>query len=217
MTYFALILKNLKYIEMLEIGKYAMVTLTYDLRVDDENGEVVEQATETQPLEFLYGAGAMLPKFESQLAGLREGEPFTIKLSKNDAYGEVNEEAVVDLPKHVFLVSGKFDDELIKIGNTVPMMSSNGQRLNGLVLEVNEEVVTMDFNHPLAGEDLFFAGKVMAVREASDEEVAQILSGSGGGCGCGSGGGCGSGCGDDGCSDESCETEHSHGGCGCGC
>jgi len=202
---------------MLEIGKYAMVTLTYDLRVDDENGEVVEQATETQPLQFLYGAGAMLPKFESQLAGLREGEPFTIKLSANDAYGEVNEEAVVELPKHVFLVSGKFDDELIKIGNTVPMMSSNGQRLNGLVLEVNEEVVTMDFNHPLAGEDLFFAGKVMAVREASDEEVAQILSGSGGGCGCGSGGGCGSGCGDDGCGDDSCGTESSHGGCGCGC
>lgn len=204
---------------MLEIGKYAMVTLTYDLRVDDENGEVVEQATEAQPLQFLFGAGAMLPKFESQLAGLREGEPFTIKLSKNDAYGEVNEEAVVELPKHVFLVGGKFDDELIQIGNTVPMMSSNGQRLNGLVLEVNDEVVTMDFNHPLAGEDLFFAGKVMAVREASDEEVAQILSGSGGGCGCGSGGGggCGSGCGDEGCGDSSCETEHSHGGCGCGC
>ncbi|MDO8951868.1 MAG: FKBP-type peptidyl-prolyl cis-trans isomerase [Draconibacterium sp.] len=201
---------------MLEIGKYAMVTLTYDLRVDDENGEVVEQATETKPLEFLYGAGAMLPKFESQLAGLREGEPFTIKLSANDAYGDVNEEAVVELPKHVFLVGGKFDDELIQIGNTVPMMSSNGQRLNGLVLEVNEDVVTMDFNHPLAGEDLFFAGKVMAVREASDEEVAQILSGSGGGCGCGSGGGCGSGCGDNDCSDDSCGSEHSHGGCGCG-
>lgn len=201
---------------MLEIGKYAMVTLTYDLRVDDENGEMVEQATEAQPLQFLYGAGAMLPKFESQLAGLREGEPFTIKLSKKDAYGEVNEDAIVELPKHVFLVGGKFDDELIKTGNTVPMMSSNGQRLNGLVLEVNDEVVTMDFNHPLAGEDLYFAGKVMAVREASDDEVAQILSGSSGGCGCGSGG-CGSGCGDDGCGDDSCSSDHSHGGCGCGC
>ncbi len=198
---------------MLEIGKYAMVKLTYNLHVDDENGEMVEQATETQPLEFLYGAGAMLPKFESQLAGLHEGEPFTIKLSKTDAYGELNEEAVVELPKHVFLVDGKFDDELIQVGNTVPMMSSNGQRLNGLVLEFNDEVVKMDFNHPLAGEDLFFAGKVVAVREASDEEVAQILSGSGGGCGCGSGGSCGSGgCGDE----ESCSTEHSHGGCGCG-
>lgn len=195
---------------MLEIGKYSMVTLTYDLRVEDENGEVVEQATETQPLQFLYGAGVMLPKFETQLAGLREGEPFTIKLSKNDAYGDVNQEAVVELPKHVFLVNGNFDEELIKVGNTVPMMSSNGQRLNGLVLEINEEIVKMDFNHPLAGEDLFFAGKVLEVREASDEEVAQILSG-GGSCGCGSGG-CGSGC-----EDESCSTESTGGGCGCGC
>lgn len=194
---------------MLEIGKYSMVTLTYDLRIDDENGEMIEQATEERPLQFLYGAGVMLPKFESQLAGLREGEPFTIKLSKNDAYGEVNHDAVVELPRHVFLVNGRFDEDLISVGNTVPMMSSNGQRLNGLVLEVTDEHVKMDFNHPLAGEDLYFAGKVLEVREATDEEIAQILSG-GGSCGCGSGG-CGSGC-----SDDSCDTG-SHGGCGCGC
>ena len=202
---------------MLEIGKYAMVTLTYDLRVDDENGEVVEQATETQPLEFLYGAGAMLPKFESQLAGLREGEPFTIKLSKNDAYGEVNEDAVVELPKHVFLVGGKFDDELIKIGNTVPMMSTSGQRLNGLVLEISDDIVKMDFNHPLAGENLFFKGQIVEVREATEEEIAATLGG--GGCGCGSGGSCGSGdcgCEEEVCTDGSCSTE-GKGGCGCGC
>lgn len=105
------------------------------------------------------------------------------------------------------MVDGKFDDELIAVGNTVPMMSSNGQRLNGLVLEINQENIKMDFNHPLAGEDLFFAGKVLEVREASDEELAQILSG--GGCGCDSGG-----CGDDGCGDD--HHNHSHGGCGCG-
>lgn len=195
---------------MLEIGKYKMVTLTYDLRVDDEQGEMVEQATETQPLEFLYGAGVMLPKFETHLAGLRQGEPFTIKLNKTDAYGEINHEAIVELPKHVFLVDGNFDAELIKVGNTVPMMSSNGQRLNGLVLEVNDEIVKMDFNHPLAGEDLYFAGKVLNVREASEEEVAQILSG--GGCGCGS-----SGCDTGSCDDGSCEPKENSGGCGCGC
>ena len=99
---------------MLEIGKYSMVTLTYDLRVEDEKGEVVEQATTEQPLEFLYGAGAMLPKFESHLSGLKEGQPFTIKLAKEDAYGDINNEAIVELPKHVFLVDDKFDDELIK-------------------------------------------------------------------------------------------------------
>lgn len=200
---------------MLEISKHAMVTLTYDLRIDDEQGEVIEQTTDDKPLQFLYGAGTMLPKFESHLAGLKQGEPFEIRLSKNDAYGELNEDAVVDLPKNVFLVDGKFDDELIAVGNTVPMMSSNGQRLNGLVLEINHENIKMDFNHPLAGEDLYFAGKVLEVREASDEELAQILSG--GGCGCGSGSG---GCGDGGCGDEHehehHEHSHGHGGCGCG-
>lgn len=189
-----------------------MVTLTYDLRVDNESGEMVEQATTERPLEFLYGAGMMLPKFESELAGLKEEELFNISLAKNDAYGEVNNDAIVELPKSVFLVDGNFDSELIKVGNTVPMMSSNGQRMNGLVLEVNDEIVKMDFNHPLAGEDLYFSGKVITVREASDEEVAQILSGGAGGCGCGSGG-----CSPSDCSDDSCNTENGGGGCGCGC
>jgi len=191
---------------MTEIGKYKMVTLTYDLRIDDENGEMIEQATMENPLQFLYGAGVMLPKFEVNLAGLRQDDPFSIKLPKTDAYGEVNNDAIVDLPKSVFLVNGDFDSELIKIGNTVPMMSSNGQRMNGIVLDITEDTVKMDFNHPLAGEDLFFSGKVVEVREASNEEVAQIMSG-GGGCGCGSH--------DDSCSSGSCGTESQ--GCGCGC
>lgn len=193
---------------MLEIGKYKMVTLTYDLRIDDEKGEMIEQATVDKPLQFLYGAGVMLPKFETHLAGLKQEDPFQIKLPKADAYGEVNNDAIVELPKSVFLVNGEFDSEMISVGNMVPMMSSNGQRMNGLVLEVTDEIVKMDFNHPLAGEDLFFSGKVIEVREASDEEVAQILSGGGGGCGCGSG--------EDSCSSGSCGTE-SGGSCGCGC
>jgi FKBP-type peptidyl-prolyl cis-trans isomerase SlyD len=190
-----------------EISKNSMVTLSYDLHIEDEKGDVIEKATEEKPLQFLFGAGLMLPKFESYLAGLKEGEPFTIRLAKHDAYGEVNEDAIVELPKDVFLVDGDFDEELISVGNTVPMMSSNGQRLNGHVLEVTDETVKMDFNHPLAGEDLYFSGKVLGVREASDEEIAAMLSG--GGCGCSSGG----------CEEEACGDghDHNHGGCGCGC
>ncbi len=191
---------------MLEISKNSMVTLSYDLHIEDEKGELIEKATEESPLQFLYGAGLMLPKFESHLAGLKEGEPFTIQLSKNDAYGEVNEDAIVELPKHVFLVDGSFDEELIAVGKVVPMMSSNGQRMNGQVLDIDDETIKMDFNHPLAGEDLFFKGTVLGVREPSEEELAEILSG--GGCGCGSGG-----CGDDGCGSH--EHDHNHS-CGCG-
>lgn len=197
------------------ISKNKMVSLTYDLRIGGAEGELIEQATAERPLTFLYGAGMMLPKFEALLEGMEQGKTFEIELACADAYGELDENAVVDLPKSIFIVDGKFDDELISVGNTVPMMSSSGQRMNGVVLEVTEEIVKMDFNHPLAGEDLHFRGDILEVREASDEEIAATLSGGcGSGCGCGSGdSGCGSGCG---CDDESCSTESAHGGCGCG-
>ncbi|WP_163711993.1 FKBP-type peptidyl-prolyl cis-trans isomerase [Mangrovibacterium lignilyticum] len=198
------------------ISKNKMVSLTYDLRIGGAEGEMIEQATAERPLNFIYGAGTMLPKFEALLEGLEQGKSFEINLNSADAYGEVDENAIVDLPKSIFIMEGKFDDEMIKVGNTVPMMSTSGQRMNGLVLEVTEETVKMDFNHPLAGEDLHFKGDILEVREATDEEIAASVQG-----GCGSGCGCGDGessCGDGGCGceDESCSTESTQGGCGCG-
>jgi FKBP-type peptidyl-prolyl cis-trans isomerase SlyD len=192
---------------MMEITKNRMVTLTYDLRLDDQNGDMIEQATADRPLRFIYGAGQMLPKFESQLAGMKSGQPFEINLTKYDAYGEINDDAIVELPLNVFSVDGNFDEEMVKIGNTVPMMTGDGQRLNGIVLEVSDQVVKMDFNHPLAGEDLHFQGEVLEVREATDEEIAALFSH---GCGCGSGG-----CGDGDCGDGEC-GDHEGQGCGTG-
>lgn len=195
----------------MKIGINKMVSLTYDLHYDDAEGELIEQATSEKPLSFVFGAGLMLPKFESQLEGLATGSPFEIGLQDVDAYGELDENAIVDLPKHIFFIDGEFDEEMISIGNTVPMMSTSGQRLNGIVLEITDDTVKMDFNHPLAGENLFFKGQILEVREATDEEIAALTSG--GSCGCGSGS---CGCEEETCSDGSCSTE-GHGGCGCGC
>jgi FKBP-type peptidyl-prolyl cis-trans isomerase SlyD len=190
---------------MTEIGKNAMVTLTYELMINDQDGELIEKTTIERPMQFLYGAGMMLPRFETNLAGLKEGDHFEMKLNYADAYGEVNEEAIVDLPKKIFMTDGHFDADFIKVGNTIPMMSGNGQRLNGIVLEVEDEMVRMDFNHPLAGEDLYFKGAVLGVRQATEEEIVSIFSGS---CGCGSGGcssgNCGPGDGDS--SESGCES-----------
>ena len=197
----------------MKIGKNKMVSLTYDLHYDDSEGEMIEQATSEKPLSFVFGSGLMLPKFESYLEGLEAGKPFEISLQDVDAYGELDENAIVDLPKHIFFIDGEFDGEMIAEGNAVPMMSTSGQKMNGLVLEITDDTVKMDFNHPLAGESLFFKGDILEVREATDEEIAATLGG--GGCGCGSGG-CGSGgCGEEECSDGSCGSE-SKGGCGCG-
>ena len=195
----------------MKIGKNKMVSLTYDLHYDDAEGELIEQATSEKPLSFVFGAGLMLPKFESSLESLEAGSPFEISLADVDAYGELDENAIVDLPKHIFFIDGEFDDEIVSVGNTVPMMSTSGQRLNGLVLEITDDTVKMDFNHPLAGENLFFKGQILEVREATDDELAALVSG---GCGCGSGSG-GCGCGDEeDCAEGSCSTS---GGCGCGC
>lgn len=196
------------------ITKNKMVSLTYDLRIEGTEGELIEQATAGKPLTFIYGTGMMLPKFEALLEGLEEGRSFEISLSCDEAYGELDENAIVDLPKHIFIIDGNFDEDIIKPGNTVPMMSTNGQRMNGLVLEVTEDTVKMDFNHPLAGEDLFFKGEILEVRDASEEELAATM----GGCGCGGGCSCkdgeheGEACG---CEGES--HSHAHAGCGCGC
>ena len=116
------------------------------------------------------------------------------------------------MPLDIFEVDGKVDEKLVTPGNSVPMMSAHGQRMDGIVVSVKDEVVTMDFNHPLAGEDLHFTGEILEVRPASEEELSAAYSA--GGCGCGSG--CGSGCSDAGCGD-SCGDKDSGSGCGCGC
>ena len=112
------------------------------------------------------------------------------------------------MEKDIFVVDGKFDKEMIKVGALVPMMTADGFRINGLVKEVTEENVVMDFNHPLAGKDVRFKGEVKTVRDATPEELQPAH-----GCGCGCGGY--DHCGDDcGCGGDDC---HCGDECGCGC
>ena len=174
----------------MKIGRNKFVSLTYQLRVNGADGEMIEETTVDAPLEFLFGAGRMIEMFENKLEGMAAGENFQFGLSSEEAYGEVNEDAVVDLPKNIFEVNGSVDEEMLAVGNTVPMQDANGNRLNGIVLEVSDEVVKMDFNHPLAGEIMHFSGNVIDVRDATPEEIATLFAQDGGGC---------SGCADDGC------------------
>lgn len=182
-----------------------MVTLSYTLRAGNGAGEIIEQTPAEQPLQFVFGLGTMLPMFESNLAGLEQDQDFEMSLKAKDAYGEIDETAIVDLSKDIFVIDGVFDEERFSVGSQIPMQTSNGQRLNGKVISVDDDTLTMDFNHPLAGIDLHFTGNIIEVRDATEEELAPSM-----GCGCGSGG-CGSGS----CGTE--EHEHAHDGAGCGC
>ncbi|MCF8225886.1 MAG: FKBP-type peptidyl-prolyl cis-trans isomerase [Bacteroidales bacterium] len=156
----------------MEISKEKVVSITYELRQDNENGELVEKVTVDQPLTFIYGIGGMLPKFEENLDGKKTGESFNFGLNSEEAYGPVVENAVVDVPIDVFKVDGKIDDNMLKTGNMIPMMDNSGNRLNGKVIEIKESAITMDFNHPMAGKDLYFSGKVTEVREATPDELS---------------------------------------------
>jgi FKBP-type peptidyl-prolyl cis-trans isomerase SlyD len=179
----------------MEITRNKFVTLSYELRLNGSEGEMVEKTEDANPLGFVFGAGKMLEMFENKLEGLKKGDAFDFELKANEAYGEVNPQAVVELPKNIFEVEGNVDEELLTVGNQVPMQDAHGNRLNGVVLEVSDDKVKMDFNHPLAGDDLHFSGEVLDIREASEEEVADAC-GVGGDCsssGCGSGG-CGCSC-----------------------
>ncbi len=194
----------------MEIGRNKMVTLSYELRLNSVDGEVVEKTEASAPLEFVFGAGKMLEMFEDKLEGLKKGASFDFELSAEEGYGEVNPNAVVDIPKNIFEIDGKIDEQLIAVGNHVPMQDAQGNRLNGIVLEITDTTIKMDFNHPLAGDSLFFKGEVIEVREATEDELISS---------CGSGG-CGSGgCGSGGCGSHEHEHEHaqSGGGCGSGC
>ncbi|GBU07313.1 peptidyl-prolyl cis-trans isomerase [Bacteroidales bacterium] len=192
----------------MKISDNKFVSLSYDLNVgEQEERELMEKATAENPLTFISGMGMMLDAFEKQVLGLKKGDTFSFSLVPEQAYGSFEDDHIVELPKNIFEVEGEFDNEKIAEGLIVPMMDSNGNKMNGAVVEVKDEIVIMDFNHPLAGETLHFEGSIIEVREATAEEIVALSAGSSeGGCGCSSGG-CGS------CGTE--EEPETTGSCGC--
>lgn len=182
-----------------------MVALSYQLTVD---GAVADSATADKPLQFLFGHGQLLPLFERNIDGMEPGQNFSFDIAAADGYGEVNPDAVMNLPKDIFIIDGVMQHDLLQVGKRLPMRANDGQMLFGVIKAIEEHEVVMDFNHPMAGKDLHFTGRIEAVRQATDEELA-------GGCGCGCCGG-GGDCHDhDGCCGD---HHHDHDGCcGGGC
>jgi FKBP-type peptidyl-prolyl cis-trans isomerase SlyD len=193
--------------DIMSILKDKVVSLTYDLRVNGQE-EIVEKVQEENPLKFIFGSGTLLKSFEENLDGLKTGDTFQFVLKPEEAYGPFNDQAISELPKSIFMVNGELREDLIQIGKVVPMRDKNGNRLDGMVTEVKDETIVMDFNHPMAGKELNFSGKVTDVRNATEEELANGLYGSS--CGCNSGCSCDDGKKED-CNSGSCNS----GGCDC--
>ena len=183
---------------MAEINPSKTIVVSYDMYTEFEGErELVEQATAEQPFQFTTGLGFTFEAFEEKFKDLKEGDTFNFTLTKEETNGDRREDLVFDVDKQIYP------------GNVIPLMNADGQRMNGLVVEVKDEAVTIDLNHPYAGMGLAFEGKVLSMHDATKEEIQaliNIITGQGGcGCGCDS---CGGGC--DGCGDHD-------GGCDCGC
>jgi FKBP-type peptidyl-prolyl cis-trans isomerase SlyD len=135
------------------------------------NGELADEATSEQPLLFIHGIGQTLPDFDSQLTGLKIGDNFEFTLTAAQGYGEHNSNYIVDLEKQIF-EGPDVPEDLLTVGNMLPMQDQEGNPLDGKVLEVGDDTVKMDFNHPLAGEALTFSGTILSIREATQDELS---------------------------------------------
>ncbi|MEE0527087.1 MAG: FKBP-type peptidyl-prolyl cis-trans isomerase [Prevotellamassilia sp.] len=186
----------------MEQTPHKYVTVAYELYTDNEKGihELVEKAPAEHPFQFITGMGVALDAFEAKINELKAGEAFDFVLKVDDAYGPYEEEHVLELDKQIFSVNGHFDKEMVYPGAVLPLVNSDGNRFQGLVLEVKDNTVVVDLNHPLAGKDLHFKGEVVVMRDATDDEIKgliNMMSGEGCGCGCedcggeGEGGCCG--------------------------
>ncbi len=135
--------------------------------------EKIEETSKEHPFVFIFGTGGLLEDFETNLRGKKAGDTFDFFIDHKRGYGVRDEQHLVAIPIDAFQAEdGTFDEENVKIGVTLPMVDNDGNRLYGQVMEITAEYVKMDFNHPLAGQDLHFKGEVLEVRAASEDELA---------------------------------------------
>ena len=158
----------------MKIEKNKVVLVTYDLEVE---GNIVDRATEEKPLDYIQGMHMLIPRFEAELEGLEEGAEFAFTLQPEEGYGPYDEKHRIDLPKSAFTIEGQVREDLMQIGRILPMVGSDGSVVNATVVDVKEDGVTMDFNHPMAGKILNFKGKVVSVRDATEKELTEGLHG----------------------------------------
>lgn len=171
------------------------IAVAYKLYTNDNGTEnMIEEATTERPFQFISGMGLALDDFEKAVVNLQKDEKFDFSLTKEQAYGEYENERVLSLDKEMFCIDGKLDSEHIFIDAIIPLQNENGQRFLGKVLEIGDSKVKVDLNHPLAGKDLHFKGSIIESREATNEEIQGMINHMSGGCG-GHCDGCGGDCG----------------------
>ncbi len=160
----------------MQIGKNSVVSIHYTLK--DENGEVLDTSDGRDSLDFIHGAGQIIPGLESELEGKTMGDEFSVVIDSEQGYGSRDESLVQEVPRSEF----DTPDE-IEVGMQF-RVGAEGGTVFMVVADVGEETVTLDGNHPLAGVSLSFDVSVTGVREATEDEIKGSQHVHGSGCGC---------------------------------
>ena len=134
---------------------------------------MAEVISEEKPFRFLFGANVMLKDFELNVFAKEEGDEFDFVVHFERGYGPYKEKAVLEVPQSAFEVDGKVAEDILKVGTTIPMKDKEGKPMHGRITSIDAGKVKLDFNPPLAGKHLHFKGKILKVREASIQEIAQ--------------------------------------------
>ena len=148
----------------MKIKDNCIVEISYKLNFVGED-DVIESFSERNPLEFLIGMGEMLPQFEEQLIGKQAGDVIDFTIEKENAFGEFNDNLVLELPISTFYdEQGKFNSDIVKEGAVITLDTDQKESQDAYVLEVTDENVLLDLNHPFAGEDLHYNLMILSVR-----------------------------------------------------
>lgn len=134
--------------------------------VTDPDGNKLDSSVDGEPLVFLFGHGALIPGLEKALAGKTVGDTFTATIAPEDAYGERHDQLVQSVPKNMF------EGMEVAPGMRFRAAGPDGREQSVIILDVTEEEVVVDGNHPLSGIQLSFDVEVLKVRDATEEELA---------------------------------------------
>lgn len=164
--------------------KKKVISIEYSLK-DANTKEDLDSNVGGKPLEFISGTEQIIPGLEKELINLNTGDKIDVLVQPMDGYGEVNEDAIQTLPKE------QFAGVELEVGMTLYGTGENGETVQVVVKSMTDEDVTIDYNHPMAGRTLMFTVQVLAIREATAEEIQTGVVGGLAAmedCGCGDGG-----------------------------
>lgn len=161
----------------MQIAANAVVTMTYTLT--NAQGDVLDQADASHPFVYLHGANNIIPGLENALVGKQAADSMSVTIPAADAYGERDERLTQRVPREMF---GDAPTEQLVVGAQFQAQTNGGIEVI-TITAVDDDSITIDANHPLAGVDLTFTLNILTVREATAEEIAHGHVHAPGGCG----------------------------------